>query len=44
MLKHIWQVDGTFERLKNGKSRWRARPGRCVFSIVSGGVDENILI
>jgi hypothetical protein len=29
----IWQFDGTFERLKNGKSRWRGkvRPMRTVY-------------
>ncbi|SCM79910.1 hypothetical protein KL86PLE_90703 [uncultured Pleomorphomonas sp.] len=29
----IWQFDGTFERLKNGKSRWRGkvRPMRAVY-------------
>lgn len=34
----IWQFDGTFERLKNGKSRWRGkvRPMRVQYRFQGG--------
>lgn len=35
----IWRFDGTFERLKNGKSRWRGkvRPMRIVYRFKQKG-------